>query len=460
MPSHIYNIFNRLPHLHMSLIAAAILSASTCLQAEAGILGVYGEDHSSIGIYIKDLKADTVILASDAKRALAPASTNKALTSASALTLLGPDYRFRTSVAVSGDIDSDGVLHGCLIVTASGDPTLESENFKSYCGFTDSICAAVSRLGIKRIDGTVEITEYMPEPGPVVQWEIDDVAWAYGAGLFHFNYRDNIFRLWPATGDTRPEVPELNVSLEPHGDGVDLIRGIYSDNLVVTGRGALNKKYSVSTTMPDPGAVFIYELTEKLIKHGINVSDNDYEFGKQSCRIIYTHNSPALADILRSLMVRSDNMFAEGVLRAFAPGRERADAINAELKLWKERGLETDFVTIKDGSGLARANRFSPKFIGDMLEWMSRSGMADRYVSLFPLSGKDGTMRNFMADTRLKGRLALKTGSMSGVQCYAGYKIDENGKPTHIVVFMANSFFCSRADLRTALRKLLLEKLK
>jgi D-alanyl-D-alanine carboxypeptidase/D-alanyl-D-alanine-endopeptidase (penicillin-binding protein 4) len=64
-----------------------------------------------------------------------------------------------------------------------------------------------------------------------------------------------------------------------------------------------------------------------------------------------------------------------------------------------------------------------------------------------------------MLNTRLSGKLVLKTGSMNGVQCYAGYKIDDNGNPTHVVVIMANSFFGTRADLRTAISNLLLNKL-
>jgi D-alanyl-D-alanine carboxypeptidase/D-alanyl-D-alanine-endopeptidase (penicillin-binding protein 4) len=80
-------------------------------------------------------------------------------------------------------------------------------------------------------------------------------------------------------------------------------------------------------------------------------------------------------------------------------------------------------------------------------------------VSLFPVAGKTGTVKSFMLNTRLSGKLVLKTGSMNGVQCYAGYKIDDNGKPTHVVVIMANSFFGTRADLRAAISNLLLNNL-
>lgn len=61
-----------------------------------------------------------------------------------------------------------------------------------------------------------------------------------------------------------------------------------------------------------------------------------------------------------------------------------------------------------------------------------------------------------MAKTPLKGRLALKTGSVSAVQCYAGYLLDEENKPTHVVVVMVNAFYCPRARLREAISDYLL----
>jgi D-alanyl-D-alanine carboxypeptidase/D-alanyl-D-alanine-endopeptidase (penicillin-binding protein 4) len=157
-------------------------------------------------------------------------------------------------------------------------------------------------------------------------------------------------------------------------------------------------------------------------------------------------------------MKRSDNMYAEGVLRALASGKSRSSAIDVEKKYWKERGVETDFVTIRDGSGLARVDRLSPRFVGQILEKMIKSKLADRYLACFPVAGVSGTMRSFMADTKLKGRLAFKTGSMNGVQCYAGYVLDANNKPTHIVVIFANSFFCQRATLKQAISKFLVDK--
>lgn len=52
----------------------------------------------------------------------------------------------------------------------------------------------------------------------------------------------------------------------------------------------------------------------------------------------------------------------------------------------------------------------------------------------------------------------MKTGSMKGVQSYGGYLFDDDGFPTHVIVFMVNNFRCSRAALKKDIERLLLEK--
>ncbi len=64
-------------------------------------------------------------------------------------------------------------------------------------------------------------------------------------------------------------------------------------------------------------------------------------------------------------------------------------------------------------------------------------------------------MRGFLSDSYLKGSIALKTGSVSSVQAYAGYKLDAEGNPTHVIVVLVNGFFCPRRDVREATEALL-----
>ena len=43
------------------------------------------------------------------------------------------------------------------------------------------------------------------------------------------------------------------------------------------------------------------------------------------------------------------------------------------------------------------------------------------------------------------------------MQCYAGYKLDEEGFPSHVVVFMINNIKGNRAKIKESIEKLLLD---
>lgn len=420
--------------------------------ASEPVLGIDGEEATSIGIYIKDIVNNRVVLDHNAQMALTPASVMKAVTTASALSICKGDKDFVTRVLLDGE-RKGSTWHGNIVIEAAADPTLESDNFKSRKGFCDSIAARLSAMGIKKVDGGIVVNQTLSDAGPIAQWEIEDIAWPYGAALFGFNWRDNISRLTPATGVTVPEVPGLEVCLEKAKSN-DIVRGVYSDRLMVYTRDPNDKKWEISVTVPDPAAVFVHQLGNKLRANGIETGTEPLA-PSESRTPLYTHHSAPFADIMKSLMVRSDNLFAEGILRAIAPGSSRKAAINRERELWATRGINTRYTIINDGSGLTRANRLSAHFLGDVLEWMAGSPMASTYTSFFPRAGRDGTLRGFLAKSKLKGSIALKTGSVSSVQCYAGYKLDEKGRPTHVVVMMINGFFCPRREVREACENLL-----
>ena len=442
------------------LLAGALALSATIGAAAQTILGIDGEESTSVGIYIKNLSTGKVIVDHNSQLALTPASVMKAITTASALSITGPDRRFATPVVLKGHPDGD-TWCGYIVVRSCADPTVESEYFKGHLGFCDSVAAAIRREGIRKISGRIIVEQTLSNPGPIAQWEIEDVAWSYGAGLFGMNWRDNTFTLYPATGQTKPEIPGLDVELKRSASGNDLVRGVYSDRLIVFARSTTDKKWAVRTSMPDPAAVFRAELKSTLSEKGISLGEKENAAGENPKeKTVYTHRSPRFAEIMRSLMVRSDNTFAEGILRAIDPAASRKDVIKREKELGATRGINTRYTIINDGSGLTRANRLSAHFIGDVLEWMAKSPQSDTYTSFFPRAGKEGTLRGFLAKSTLKGQIALKTGSVSSVQAYAGYKLDSKGKPTHVIVIIVNGFFCPRRQVREGAENLLINTFK
>lgn len=442
-------------------IVALIISLTVGLNsASAQLLGIEGEQATSVGVYIQDLTSGEALYDYNSEIAMTPASVMKSVTTATALSLLGDNFRFATTVELRGGFLADKSWQGDLVIRSSGDPTLESENFEENLGFCDSICASLRRIGVKKINGTIVVEQTLKDAGPVAQWEIEDIAWPYGAGLFGLNYMDNTCLLYPVSGKTKPYVPGLEITIKETDGLNDLLRGVNSNKLTVYRNRKIAKynKWAVATTMPDPSAVFVAQLKSVLRSAGIGVGQKALADSEAEIRNIYTHFSPASAEIMRSLMFRSDNLFAEGVLRMLAPEGSRKDAIEKEKALWNKRGIDSNFALIFDGSGLARGNRLQARFIADVLEYMATDeSMSRTYVSFFPKAGMDGTMKSFLEKSPLKGKIALKTGSMNAVQSYAGYKLDDDGKPTHVIVVLVNGFFCKRAELKKSIENLLIE---
>ena len=89
-----------------NIIAAAVLSmASIPAVCADGVLGIDGEESTSVGIYIKDLESGEVVLDHNSQLALTPASVMKCITAATALSVNGASGRFVTPVALRGAKD-------------------------------------------------------------------------------------------------------------------------------------------------------------------------------------------------------------------------------------------------------------------------------------------------------------------------------------------------------------------
>jgi D-alanyl-D-alanine carboxypeptidase len=146
--------------------------------------------HSIVAGEVYDLDSHRVLYARNAGLLMVPASTTKLLTEGTSLALLGPDFRWTTPVYRTGPIDAQGVLHGDLVLVASGDPNLsqriqpngtlafENEDH-AYDGSAETkavpgdplavlrdLAAQVAKAGIKRIEGSVLVeTSLFPDQG-------------------------------------------------------------------------------------------------------------------------------------------------------------------------------------------------------------------------------------------------------------------------------------------------------
>lgn len=361
-------------------------------------------------VLVQDLTTGEVLAAHNTDRPLLPASIMKTVTIAGLLQEKGPEERFHTLVYADGPIKGN-TIEGDLLIIGGGDPTLGANCAPESADIAEEIIATLRHKGITAINGDLRIdTSLYSGPACPPSWVAGDLNEAYGTGSHSLNFRRN------ASGSHSVNNPEsiflsyLNSQLKGAGIGV---KGGY-----------------------------------KIAKEGLTDSEES--------TLLLDHVSDVYSEVMRSCMMRSDNLFAETLLRAFALARGKEGSTEAGasemLDYWKAAGIPVKGVTLIDGSGLSRSNRVTADFINGILQ---RMGANEDYASFMPLAGQEGTLSEFLKDTALDAYVAMKTGSMKGIQCYAGYKLDEEFAPTHSIVIIMNDIG-PRAAARKSAEELLL----
>lgn len=420
---------------------------------------VDGINTDKIAVYIEDLRSGDVVLDVNGEMPLVPASITKVFSAATAFQKCDINSTYKTEIYADGPI-KNGILKGNLVVMASGDPTIESEFFPKYKGVADSIARAVQKKGVTEIEGRIIINEpsWLEEPIPS-GWVTEDVNWPYGAGHHALNYADNRFTLtYSGNGNYRvvPETPGATFRPASGKGSVWRDRNSKTYNVSHSGSRPLN----VTLANPDPASSFVAAIISSLKALDITVNSSEIS-GSGKKTVIYTHNSPPLYDIMKSLILRSDNQMAEAILRHAWNGKSRNEAARLELEMWDKFGVQTSDNKLEDGSGLSRNDRITAYSMADLLAWMlDNDKNFIKFLNMLPKAGKSGTLKSFLKGTSLEGKFWAKTGSMSGVQCYAGYAVDDMSVPTHIVVIMVNGFKGDRSQVKSKLEKLLIEHIK
>lgn len=407
------------------LTYSVLATASALIAHGSGPISFPGRDAASVGIYIEDLATGKAIADHNSAIALTPASILKSVTAATALHVLGKDFQFTTDFMLIGTAPDEGKAD--IVIAGSGDPSMGGRDFDSSASLPSIVADELAAIGISHITGEVRIDgEVLPEGGGVVPgWEVEDITESYGAGLFPVNWMDNYF--------------ESDFIIPSPGD-------FFADELIAA---CSRKGIEIKSEYHDEESPFAEPDTTAAI----------YQPAANDTVFLYRHRSERLEKIMDVMMEKSVNLLAEGCLRAIAPNEPPDSAIAREKALWKSRGVSLEHTRILDGSGLARGNAISARQISGILRYMAKSDACEVYASLFPKAGKEGTVKRLLAGTRLAGRLAVKSGSMGGVHCYAGYLLGSNGLPSHTVVVMVNNFFCNRTQLRKSIERYLLNTL-
>ncbi len=109
-------------------------------------------------VLIENATTGQLVAESTADALLKPASNTKLYTTAAAMEILGEDHGLTTRVAADGPPDGDGAIAGDLHIVLEHDFTLSSDLYDGPRQPLDRIARALARLGVTRVDGTVQVS--------------------------------------------------------------------------------------------------------------------------------------------------------------------------------------------------------------------------------------------------------------------------------------------------------------
>ncbi|MEC3994809.1 D-alanyl-D-alanine carboxypeptidase/D-alanyl-D-alanine-endopeptidase [Actinacidiphila sp. DG2A-62] len=353
------------------------------------LMAAPGLGHAPTGA-VTDVASGRLLYGHGADTPGTPASVTKLATAVAALTALGPEHRLTTTVVRTAP--------DRVVLVGGGDPTLE------LTGLAADTAAALKAAGTT------------------------SVTLAYDTSYF-------------AGPAQHPIGPNENLALV---------------TALMVREGRLDGSSSgPATRADDPAKAAAVRFAALLRRHGVTVRGTPAPgSGKGGARLA-AHGSAPLADLVERMLTNSDNDLAEALVRqtALATGRPAtfaggAAAVRAELARY---GVPLTGAVFTDGSGLARADRLSPRTLAALLALAASPAHPQLRPVLtgLPVAAFTGTLTSRFTGGPGAGLVRAKTGTLTGVNTVAGTVLTRSGR------LLAFSFMAddasSPADAQAAL---------
>ena len=443
--------------------------------------------HAIWSICVMPVKKDTILTEYNSNISLVPASTLKIVTTSAALTLLGNDFKFETKLQYDGVFDTlTGTINGNLYIVGGGDPTLESEYFKDEkdsLTTTDRWAELLKKKGVKKINGAVIGDASVFDDNVIPpQWIWADIGNYFGAGACGLTYHDNKYTLYfksGATGSkaiikkTMPFIDSLKmvntVTAAGNDDNAFIYGAPYSYYRRVEGTiPAEQNNYEIEGSIPDPALFCAQSLERSLKTVGISIAGNatttrvlkeTNKYIETTKRLLFTNYSPTLDEIVYWTNFKSNNLYAEHLLKYIAYkkngiGREK-EGTEIITDFWKNKGVDVGGFFMNDGCGLSRSNVVTTKMETQILRAMARDKNFKIFYNSFPIAGKKGSLDNMCEGTCAKNNLVAKSGYITRARGYTGYVKNKKGEMLCFSM-LANNYECTPTEMKKKFEKLMI----
>lgn len=399
----------------------------------------------AVGVSVRCIDNDSIIVAVDADSPMIPASVQKLVTGAMALEYLGPDYLFVTRTYIAGRLDPDsGTLCGDLYIKGGADPGLFVERLWL-------LGQQLQHRGVRRITGDLVLDDSFLDSvtqGPGFGEDASSRAYDAPVGAVSASFNCVAVHVRPGSRKGSP----VHVDLFPPLQGVKLVN---VGKTTAGGKpGAIDAKTSQTAQGPvvevsgalavDDKPRYIYRkmwnatanfgdalqamLTQNSVSIGGVVRRGRLPDSLAAREPFLAFESQPLSEFVRHMFKESSNFAAEMVLKTVAAERSGvpgswATGVDLATQWWRSRGLPGT-PAICNGSGMGKGNRISATQITALLSyvWKQKAYLPD-YLSALSTAGVDGTLQSRFKASPLRGIVRGKTGTLNdyGVSALAGY---------------------------------------
>ncbi|MEN3042134.1 MAG: D-alanyl-D-alanine carboxypeptidase [Fervidobacterium sp.] len=378
-----YKVFKR---LLVNILIANILFFHTILFSQDiyELINFKAPQGSFVGIYFQDVENGTVLFKQNEHNLFVPASLTKIFTTLAAYEILGPDFRYTTTVYIpngnNGNVSS--VLKGDIVIKSNGDPSMSIDILKN------NLKKFVTE-GVKEIQGDVIIDNSF----------FSDERWGIG---WEWDYKN----------------PSIDA----------LVLKEYSNLFDPRDKNTVALNYAAN-------------VIKILQSYGIKVSGSG-KVGKlpMGYREFIVVKSAPLKNLIEVANKLSSNSYAEQIFRTLGLRVYNLGSIANSSKVvndfYKKLFGEYYHFKLTDGCGLSTYNVVTPYMVTSTIVYAYRNhGGLDGYISTFSISGKDGTLQNRLRDITVYG----KTGTLQRVSNIAGVMITKTGRKVAFCI-MVNNF--------------------
>jgi D-alanyl-D-alanine carboxypeptidase/D-alanyl-D-alanine-endopeptidase (penicillin-binding protein 4) len=448
------------------------------------------------GIEIRSMDSGKVLYSLNADKMFTPASNTKLFTTAAALALIGPGYKFRTSIESSGSLDKYGRLTGDLVLVGRGDPNLSGRELPyntrtqrdaDAVRVLEKLADELAQKGVKYIDGDIIADDsYFAFERYGEGWSQDDLVWPDGAPVSALTVNDNVVFVNILPGARAGD--RAFVSVTPFADYYTI------DNRLMTTPAGSGRKIYInrepgSTTLTLWGTVPMddsgvneglaiedpAEFAATLLRHLLEMRGIAV-YGKQRTHhtelaslstfstvviastrggdehsltaplgplVLAEYQSDPLSEDIRVINKVSQNLHAEILLRLL--GREKGTGGTVQAGLEVLRGflnnanISGEDYVFYDGSGLSRRNLATPHAVVDLLKYAYAQSWGTEFRDSLPVAGKDGSLTDRFKDLDAEAQVYGKTGALGGVKTLSGYAITAKGEKIAFSI-LANNF--------------------